>query len=83
MTATAVRQAIDRVSQWADDVAGDRAAADQVLAAVRPLPRAELFEVLAAAGLEGIRRHDPKAHLLRRLVLRLTGRVRARERAEV
>ena len=84
MTANDIRHAIDRVSQWggAGDVAADRAEADRIVAAVRALPRADLFALLTAAGFEGARRADSKPALLRRLELRLTARARATERAE-
>jgi hypothetical protein len=83
MTATEIRTAIDRVGVYAVDLAGDRAEADRVTAAVRGFARPALFELLAAAGLEAIRPRDSKAALVRRLHNRLTARVRARERAEV
>lgn len=79
----AVRLAIGRVSEGADDLSADRAEADRIVAAVRPLRRDALVAVLVAAGLEGVRPTDRKAALIRRLHNRLTARVRAHERAEV
>ena len=83
MTAADIRQAIETVSVWAEDVSADRTEADRVVESVRPLTRPELFSVLSAAGLEGIRSYDSKGYMLTRMHNRLTARVRARERAEV
>jgi hypothetical protein len=83
MTPAVIRQAIATVSQWAEDVSADRAEADRITDAVRELARPALYELLAAAGLDGIRSGDAKGYLLTRLHTRLTARIRARERAEV
>lgn len=83
MTADHVREAIARVSQWTDDPSEDRAEAEHLAALARTLRRDELYVVLVAGGLEGIRPSDGKAELLRRFRLRLTARVRAWERCEV
>lgn len=83
MTPADIRRAVAFVSLPAADVSADRAVADQVLAAVRWRTRPALYELLAAGGLEGLRPRDTKTAMLRRLHLRLTARVRARERAEV
>src|SRR5438270_13323654 len=82
-TAAEIRDAIARVSVYAGDGSEDRAEADRLFAALALLTQAELFGLLTGAGLEGIRRGDAKAMLLRRLYNRLTARVRAREPAEV
>jgi hypothetical protein len=83
MTAADVRHAIEAVSVWAEGPTADRAEADRITDARRPLTRTDLYAVLSAAGLEGIRSHDSKGYLLTRLHNRLSARVRARDRAEV
>ena len=83
MTAGDVRQAIVAVSEWAEDVSSDRAEADRIVEALESQTRPDLYAVLSAAGLEGIRPHDAKGYLLARLHNRLTARIRARDRAEV
>ena len=83
MTAADIRHAIETVSVWAEDVSADRAEADRITEAARPLTRPALYDLLAAAGLEGIRSYDSKGYMLSRMHNRLTARVRARSRAEV
>lgn len=83
LTPADVRQAIAAVSVYGVDLSNDRPVADRLAALAGDLPRVELFDLLTAAGLEGIRRGDGKADMLARLHRRLTARVRARERAEV
>ena len=82
LTADQVRRAIEAVSVPGDST-NDRAEADRVTNAVRPLTKPELFALLSVAGLEGIRPHDAKGYILARLHNRLTARIRAHERAEV
>ena len=82
-TRLTVRQAIARVEVYVDDLSEDYAIADHVVADVRDLAQPKLYAKLVAAGLEGLRPHDSKVAMLRRLHNRLTARIRARERNEV
>jgi hypothetical protein len=76
MNATALRLALASEST-------DMKLAAKIVDAVRPFRREELFALLVAAGVEGLRAYDSKAYMLRRLHNALTARVRAIERSEV
>lgn len=84
LSAESVASAIAYVSKTGTLASEDYPLADRMAALVandrRPAP--ELFRILSAGGLEGIKPRDSRAALARRLHNRLTARERARLRAE-
>ncbi len=76
--------AIKHVSTYdPGDITHHREIADHAIAELKKMPQPDLYKILHAAGLEGIKPRDSRPKLLQRLHNRLTAGVRARERAEV
>jgi hypothetical protein len=79
MSSRVIREAI--ASRDGSD--NDRRTADAIVAQLAKTPRAVVFDLLAVSGVEGVRPHDSRKAMLRRLWCLLTAQCRARERAEV
>ena len=77
MTADDIRQTIE-ASRTGDE--SERTTADRIVAELSGVPKADVYDLLVAAGLEGLRKYDSRSAMLQRLRNRLTACVRARER---
>jgi hypothetical protein len=76
----------DRLKAHIAGLTGDpseHAAADSFVADLSKLPKADLHEVIRAAGIEGAKPRDSRTDMLQRVRNRLTAAARARERNEV